>query len=75
MKEISDKFDRLREIYGSWDAVAKALHKTHRQVRNYRNGYSQVSYELSFLIYHLVLIEKVAKVLDYDPKDLIVLDL
>ena len=53
MKEINDKFKRLREIYGSWDAVAKALHKTHRQIRNYRNGHSQVSYELGLLIDHL----------------------
>ena len=52
---MEDKIDKLYRIYGTWGAVARKLHKTERQVQNYRNGHSRISYELNFLIDHLIM--------------------
>ena len=51
MKLLTLLYDQL----GTWKAVAGVLHKTQRQVKNYRDGITPISPELAFYIKYLLL--------------------
>ena len=45
----------LKEKLGTWKAVAVALHKSGRQIKNYRDGITPIGHELAFYIKYLLL--------------------